>query len=118
MAAQRSVLVVDDDPDIRIILAENVEAAGWRVATAANAEQALVMLQSEPFDALLTDIRMGTGSTGVWLANEAHRRWPDMGVVLMTGFSSAFTDVKDLPFQVLRKPVRTATILGALDAVA
>jgi len=52
------VLVVDDDPDIRELIQVNLEAAGYRVATAANGGEALEIVESQPPDAMFLDLMM------------------------------------------------------------
>ena len=56
--ALRSVLVVDDTPDIRELLSVQVEMMGLEVVTAANGRQALELMRSRPFDLVLLDIVM------------------------------------------------------------
>ena len=56
--ALRSVLVVDDTPDIRELLSVQVEMMGLEVVTAANGRQALELMRSRPFDLILLDIMM------------------------------------------------------------
>jgi two-component system cell cycle response regulator len=58
MEAQASVLVVDDDPMNRLLLARSLEQEGHRVTTADNGREALAVLQAEPFDVVLLDVMM------------------------------------------------------------
>src|SRR3990172_12218524 len=56
--ALRSVLIVDDTPDIRELLSLQVEIMGLEAVTAANGRQALELMRSRPFDMVLLDIMM------------------------------------------------------------
>lgn len=82
------VLVVDDDLSLRLTLALLLRARGFEVDQAASAEDALERLARDPFDAVVSDVRMGPLS-GVDLAVRAKRRWPSLKVVLMSGFCQA-----------------------------
>jgi len=62
----RSVLIVDDDSDIRETLAEILEYAGYSVETVASGEDAIARLEHAAYDAIVSDLRM-PGMTGVEL---------------------------------------------------
>ena len=57
-AARKTVLVVDDEPDVRRYLATILEDAGFAVMTAANGEEALVAIQADPPDLISLDLIM------------------------------------------------------------
>lgn len=82
------VLVVDDDASLRLSLALLLRARGFEVDQAASAEDALARLARGGFDAVVSDVRMGTVS-GVELATRAKARWPGLRIVLMSGFCRA-----------------------------
>lgn len=54
----KTILVVDDDEAIRILLKEELTEEGYRVITASNARDALKMVEQEPLDLVILDIRM------------------------------------------------------------
>ncbi len=54
----KTILVVDDDEAIRILLQEELAEEGYRVITASNARDALKMVETEPLDLVILDIRM------------------------------------------------------------
>src|SRR5690242_3251344 len=84
------VLVVDDEPLIREVVAESLTEDGLDVAAAPSAEAALMLAQSnEEPEAVVTDVELGEGMNGLCLAKEVHRQWPQAGVVIMTGKASA-----------------------------
>jgi CheY-like chemotaxis protein len=85
-AARRSILVVDDEPEIRATLAEILVGAEHRVATANSGREALERLTREQYDVILTDVRM-PDLDGRALYEEITRRWPARAgtVVFVTG---------------------------------
>jgi two-component system NtrC family sensor kinase len=84
---QETVLVVEDDPDVRAYVVETLTGLDYQVRDAADAEAALKILdQPGPVDLLLTDVVM-PGMNGRNLAEEALRRRPGLKVLYMTGYS-------------------------------
>ncbi len=81
------VLVVDDDRAVRAALRVNLAKAGIEVSLAESAEQALALLEGSPVDLVLTDVKM-PGLGGLELLSEVRPRWPDIEVVVMTGFGN------------------------------
>ena len=72
--SQRSILVVDDEPEIRDALTEILTGAQHRVVTASSGREALERMAAETFDVILTDIRM-PDLDGRALYEEIERRW-------------------------------------------
>lgn len=70
--AEASVLLVEDDDDIRELIVTLLEIAGFDVTACASAEAALEQLREEPFDMVLTDYML-PNRTGAWLLDEASR---------------------------------------------
>lgn len=82
----RVVVVVDDEPDLRLLAADLFEEAGLVAIEARNGAEALDILEQRSDIALLfTDCQM-PGMSGPDLARVASKRWPDLRVVLVTGF--------------------------------
>lgn len=79
-----SVLVVDDEPSARSLMARWLESGGYSVTTASNAEEALGRLKEQPSAVALCDIRM-PGHDGVWLAEKIRREFPETAVIMATG---------------------------------
>ena len=82
-----NILLVEDEPALREVMAEELRDAGYQVREADTGVRAVVAL-SEPFDLLLTDIRMAGNVSGWDLAEAARRIQPEIEVIYMTGFSS------------------------------
>jgi signal transduction histidine kinase/ActR/RegA family two-component response regulator len=83
-----SILVVDDNDDVRAFTAQVLGDLGYRVATAANGNAALqTMEQISGVDLLFTDIGLPDGMNGRELANEVQRRWPRVKALYTTGYA-------------------------------
>lgn len=105
---QSAVLVVDDEAEIRQMLATILDDAGHKVNTVASAQEALERMASAHFDVILIDIRM-PDLDGRALFREIERRWPERTrrVVFVTGdtLSTALRDfAADCGRPVIEKP--------------
>lgn len=83
-ALVRHILVVEDEPLLRDLLAKSIEAAGFDVSTAANAADAKRVLKNSDPDAMVLDIELGPGPNGLDLAQVAARSYPSIGIVFLT----------------------------------
>ena len=83
-----TVLVVDDDADVRAVALQAVAALGYRVLEADGAEAALTLLDRQPVDLLFTDIVMPGGLNGRELAREGLRRYPSLRVLFASGYAN------------------------------
>ncbi|QBK06229.1 response regulator [Hylemonella gracilis] len=86
-AASATLLVVDDDADMLRLLTLRMEAAGYRVLTAASAETALTQLALERPQLVLSDVRL-PGKDGLTLFDEIHAQHPMLPVILLTAHGS------------------------------
>ncbi|HEX9743410.1 MAG TPA: sigma-54 dependent transcriptional regulator [Nitrospiraceae bacterium] len=103
-----TILVVDDDQDMRTLLCDELSELGYRVAAAANGRDALKKLGEEDYAVLLTDLRM-QGMQGLELLNEARRDSPGTNVIIMTAFGSvesAIEAMKQGAYDYVTKPVK------------
>jgi CheY-like chemotaxis protein len=83
-ASGRRVLVVDDDPTIRLLLSKFLEMQNCEVETAAGGEEALDLLNAGHFDVIMVDLQM-PGMTGIEFAEVVRQQHPDMPIALITG---------------------------------
>ena len=90
--SRRTILVIDDEAEIRETLADILVAAQHRVVTVASGREALQHMAVEHYDVILTDVRM-PDLDGRALYQEIERRWPGRGVrvVFVTGDTLAST---------------------------
>jgi CheY-like chemotaxis protein len=83
-----TVLVVEDDEDVRASGAETLRELGYRVLEAPDGAAALRLLEADPSIRLLfTDIGLPGGQDGRQLADAARRRWPGLKVLFTTGYA-------------------------------
>jgi PAS domain S-box-containing protein len=86
--ATETILVVEDDPDVRTHSTEILHDLGYRTFEAANGHAALKMLQTHPeIQLLFTDIGLPGGMNGRQLADAALRQRPDLKVLFTTGYA-------------------------------
>ena len=83
-----TVLVVDDEPNIRKTLRMVLESEGWLVLDAASAEEAEALLQAEPVAVALFDIKL-PGTDGLTLLSRAQELWRDLPVIVISGHADA-----------------------------
>jgi PAS domain S-box-containing protein len=110
------VLIVDDDPLVRATTGAVLESLGHKPVEAASAEEALNALDhSDDIDLLLTDHAM-PGMTGAQLTNEVNIRWPELPVVLASGFAEIQEDLSDGAIR-LAKPYGRDDLIRAINEV-
>jgi two-component system, response regulator FlrC len=95
MATAR-LLVVDDEASVRELCARSLASAGCDVLTAPSGHDALVQLETECFDLVVTDLRMPGAICGTELAEQIKKRWPGTRVLLMTAFPALDSAVDTL----------------------
>jgi putative two-component system response regulator len=78
------ILVVDDEQQIRRLLARLLEDRGYRCATAGDAHEARRLLELERFDLVLSDVNM-PGESGLDLVRDVRERYPNSAIVMVTG---------------------------------
>lgn len=78
-----TVLVVEDEPLIRMAAVDMIQDAGLKVHSAANAAAAIALLERTPDVTLLfTDVHMPGTMDGIALAEVVHRRWPHVKLIV------------------------------------
>jgi DNA-binding NtrC family response regulator len=108
-----TILVVDDDDDVRALAVAILHDAGYRPIPATNGDAAMMMMQSGlTVDLLFTDIVMPGDLDGFSLAYEAKLLHPDIKVLYTTGFAeiSAGKLGRYVEGPMLKKPYRPATL--------
>ena len=108
------VLVVEDEALIRISALQIIEDAGFAVAEASNADEAIRILQNRTdIRAVFTDIRMPGSMDGLKLARAIRGRWPPIHLILA---SALIPDLSELPANgvFIRKPYSAEQVTAAL----
>lgn len=112
----RRVLVVDDEPEVRRVLARLLTRERCHVVEVADAAQALALLDATAFDLLVTDVVLGAGLDGVALGREARRRRPGLPVIYVSGYPRDALELAALAAGewFLPKPVAIADLRATL----
>jgi two-component system, response regulator PdtaR len=83
-----TILVVEDEVLIRLMMAEELRRAGFVVIEAANADEAMAILQTPvQVDLIVTDIQMPGSLDGERFAALAHSIWPEIKIVIVSAFA-------------------------------
>jgi len=114
------VLIADDEDSMRTLVARAIALDGHDVVTAEDGAEALDILERERggFDLLLTDIQMPV-MDGIALALSAARDFPDLTILLMTGFADQrerASGLNAIVHDVVTKPFSVADIRTAVAA--
>ena len=119
-----TVLVVEDDPTVRLMATAALQDWGYRFLQASNAQEAILILRSaEPIDLLLTDVGLPT-IDGRQLAEIARQYRPDLRVLFMTGYAEkaarrgeflgAGMDLLTKPFSLDELAAKVREIIGEI----
>ncbi|CCO25524.1 S16 family serine protease [Maridesulfovibrio hydrothermalis] len=101
------ILLADDEVIARENLSIIFEGEGFDVTAVANGLEAITAMEKDPADILVTDLKMD-GMDGLQLLQEVRRRWPDTGVIMLTGYATVKSAVSAMlkgADQYLGKPV-------------
>ena len=81
-----AVLIVEDEPLVRFCAVQTVEEAGFAVIEAANADEAIAILESRrDIRVVFTDIHMPGSMDGLKLAHAVRDRWPPIKIIVTSG---------------------------------
>lgn len=115
----KTILVVEDDRDVREVVVAVLEGVGHHVLDAANGDDAYQLLLAHPdleIDMLFTDVVMPGRLDGIDLATAARALRPRMRVLYATGFANLVRSNRDRDLQgpVLRKPYRPSELRAVI----
>ena len=117
MSSRKRILFVDDEPSIRLTLATILEDHGFDVRTAATVPEALKEINSQPFDALLSDLNIGEEGDGFLVVSAMRRTQPQCVNIILTGYPAFETAVQAIRQQVddyLVKPADVEALVARL----
>jgi CheY-like chemotaxis protein len=113
------VLAVEDEPIVRMFMADFLDDAGFKVFEAVNADEAIALLQvRSDVQVVVTDIEMPGSMNGLELARVVQVRWPGVGIVLTSGRVCPGPDDLMDRAVFLSKPYLPDTVIGAIRRVA
>jgi DNA-binding response OmpR family regulator len=114
MMPLRTILLVDDDLELRDVVVAILAAPGYTVLTASDGYEALRTLVDRSVDLMITDIKM-PGISGFELARQAKLMRPNLHVIYLSGQASG-PDRKGPTYGVLiHKPVRAGELLDVIE---
>ena len=109
----RTVLVVEDDADVRHIAVSTLQSLAFHVMDARSGDEALAILEQIPrIKLVFTDVNMPGTMTGLELGHRVRNRWPDIPVLLTSGYLKEDQDIGG--FEVLHKPYRASELIEKL----
>ncbi len=117
MTQPASILLIDDDRHLVDSLAQWLREFSHRVVPVSDSESARKQLKQQPFDLVITDLRLGN-EDGFELISQAKREQPDVAVLVMTGYATPDTAVEAVragAFDLLTKPVIDDELLLAIE---
>jgi two-component system, NtrC family, sensor kinase len=113
--AAGTVLLVEDNAEVAEVAKAYLEQLGYQVQHAASAQAGLDLLEREAdIDLVFSDILMPGGMNGLEFADAVRGKYPELAVLLTTGYSSSAQDALRRGFDVLPKPYNLAALERAL----
>jgi CheY-like chemotaxis protein len=113
------ILVVEDEPLVRLFLTDFLDEAGFKVFEAVNADEAMTILQARPdVQVIISDIEMPGSMNGLELARAVHERWPGIGIVVTSGRERPGPDDLSENVAFLAKPYLPDTVTTLIRQMA
>jgi DNA-binding NtrC family response regulator len=119
MSGKPIVLVVEDEPLLRLLAMDVVEDAGFEAVYAANADAAVAILETRTdIRIVFTDVDMPGSMDGIKLAAAVRGRWPPIEIIVVSGH--LHVDLADLPdgSRFFSKPYNSESVIEALREMA
>lgn len=111
------ILIVDDDPDVRLVLRRMLEPDGYEIAEAGHGREALDSIIARPCDLVITDLIMPE-QEGIETIQVFHQRYPQVKIIAISGaYGSDYLRIaKHLgAHEVMQKPLRLEAVLGTVS---
>ncbi|MGL4826352.1 MAG: sigma-54-dependent transcriptional regulator [Vibrionaceae bacterium] len=118
--SQSSVLIVEDDKNLREALADTLALAGFTWFEADSGEQALLLLKKQPVDIVISDVQMA-GMNGLNLLRSIKALYPKLPVLLMTAYANiedAVSAMKEGAVDYMAKPFAPQVLLNMVSRYA
>lgn len=116
--SQPIILIVEDEPLIRMCAAEFAEDAGFGALEVGDAQAAMQHLESgAPVAVLFTDINLPGTMDGLALAQEVERRWPEIRILIASGHAVPPASQLSGKVSFIPKPYGSGEFLAALNSV-
>ncbi|MEO6014423.1 MAG: response regulator [Devosia sp.] len=113
------VLVVEDEPLIRLGIVSTIEDAGYDVIDAASADEAIVRLAGDSgVEIVVTDVDMPGSMNGIQLARYARGRWPHVRMLVISGKVGVAASELPAGVQFMSKPFQDPKLLSVIATLA
>ena len=113
----KMVLVVEDEPLVRMVAAETLAGAGYLILEAGTGDEAIQIISAgAPLTAVVTDIEMPGAVDGLELAKAIETRWPEIAIVIVSGRRLPARDELPLKAVFLPKPYSPERLIAAVRA--
>jgi len=115
---KHSILIVDDEADLRELLLESLDRQGYSAEAVASGEEALARMAKQSFSVVITDLHMPGGLTGLDLIEAIRSRFPDTLCILITAFATLDTSIEALKrgaYDFIPKPFRLSDMEVVLN---
>ena len=113
-----TILIAEDDPYILESIADISKEAGYLVAAARDADEAMTVLERGGISVVLTDLQMPGSIDGFALVRRVARDWPDVPVIVMSGWVRPFPGTLPPGAEFLGKPFKEEPLAKLLLAAA
>jgi DNA-binding NtrC family response regulator len=113
------ILVIDDEDIVRLSCSRTLAPQGYELKMARNGHEGLKMLEEEPFDLVLTDLKM-PGIDGIEVLAAIKEKWPGTDVVIVTGYQTVETAVRAIKlgaFDYIEKPFTPDSLSATVSKV-
>jgi len=113
------VLVVEDDDAVRMMLGEGLQQDGFEVVAAANVREALRLVATQHFDALISDLHMPLAGDGFTVVSAMHHTHPEAVTMVLSGYPAleeALSAILDQADEILAKPIRIGQVKELIRA--
>ncbi len=112
------ILVIDDEPDMRVLLEQLLKSAGHEVILAADGKEGMEQHCTSPADLVITDLYM-PNQEGLETIGELRRRFPEVAIIAMSGKTAALTMLsvahKFGAVGILQKPFAADELIAAVE---
>jgi CheY-like chemotaxis protein len=113
------VLIVEDEPILRMMAADLVESAGFAAIEAANADKAVAILEARSdIRIIFTDVDMPGSMNGLKLAAAVRDRWPPIEIILTSGYYNVRPEEIPARGVFLRKPYNEHELIATMHKMA
>ena len=112
-----NILVVEDDTDLREVIMDTLDVAGFSVDGVGDAESALIWLKSHACELVISDVNM-PGINGYQLMRNIASQWPQLPVLIMTAYgsiSNAVEAMRNGAVDYLEKPFSTEKLVSIAE---